>query len=73
MALSHRLTIGFQGGLALPVRAEAKAADALRKALGKGGGGWHELESEDGPVLLDLAQVVYVRTDVDEARVGFGA
>ena len=46
---------------------------ALRTALEKGGGGWHELASEDGPVLLDLAQVVYVRTDVEEPRVGFGA
>ena len=34
--------------------------------------GWHELESEDGPVRLDLAQVVYVRAESDEPRVGFG-
>ncbi len=70
---AERLTIGFQGGQALPARAEARAADALRKALEKGERGWHELASEDGPVLLDLGQVVYVRTDVEEPRVGFGA
>ena len=44
---------------------------ALYKALG--GGGWHELESEDGPVRLDLGQVVYVRAEGDDSRVGFGA
>lgn len=72
MAAPERLTIGFKGGQSLPVRADAKAADALRKALEKGGG-WHELAAEDGPVLLDLAQVVYLRTDADEQRVGFGS
>ena len=35
--------------------------------------GWHEIDSEEGPVRLDLAQVVYVRSDSDELRVGFGA
>jgi len=73
MAAAERLTIGFKGGQSLPVRADAKAAEALRKALEKRDSGWHELPSEDGPVLLDLAQVVYVRTDADEQRVGFGA
>ena len=36
---------------------------ALRKALENGGDGWHELEAEDGPSSLDLAQVVYVRVE----------
>lgn len=73
MSASERLTIGFRGGQSLPVRAEPKAADALRKALEKGGGGWHELATEDGPLMLDLSQVVYLRTDLDEQRVGFGS
>jgi len=73
MATAERLTVGFRGGQSLPVRAEQKAAEGLRKALEKGGGGWHELATEDGPVLLDLSEVVYVRIDLDEQRVGFGA
>jgi len=28
---------------------------------------------EDGPVQLDLAQIVYVRSESDEPRVGFGS
>ena len=43
---------------------------ALNKALG--GGGWHEIDSEDGPVRVDLGQVVYVSAESDELRVGFG-
>jgi hypothetical protein len=34
--------------------------------------GWHEIESEDGPVRIDLGQVVYVSAEADEGRVGFG-
>ena len=44
---------------------------ALNKALG--GGGWHNIDSEDGPVRVDLGQVVYVSAESDELHVGFGA
>ena len=61
----------------LPGRAGARAARHRRAAEGplQGArrGGWHELESEDGPVRLDLGQVVYVRAESEELRVGFGA
>ncbi len=40
------------------------------QALGEGG--WHELDSEDGPVRSISAQVVYVRAENDDQRVGFG-
>ena len=42
----------------------------LRRALE--GGGWHELDTEEGTVALNLATVVYVNVDADEHRVGFG-
>ena len=54
----------------LALRVTDEQLKALYKALG--GGGWHELESEDGPVRLDLGQVVYVRAEDDDSRVGFG-
>jgi hypothetical protein len=44
---------------------------ALHEALGRSG--WHELATEDGRVRLDLGQVVYVRVENEEHRVGFGA
>ncbi len=54
----------------LALRVSEEQLEALYKALG--GGGWHEVESEDGPVRLDLGQVVYVGAESDELRVGFG-
>jgi hypothetical protein len=68
-----RISIGFHGGQVLPARVEAKALEELEKALAKSADGWHELPCEDGTVRLDLAQVVYLRVDSDEPRVGFGA
>ena len=71
MAHQHRrVSVGFQGGQVLALRISDEALQALTKALESGG--WHELESEDGTVRIDLRQVVYVSSDQDEARVGFG-
>jgi hypothetical protein len=66
----RRISIGFQGGQVLALRVEEKQLKALNEALG--GGGWHEIDSEDGPVRVKLGDVVYVSADSDEPRVGFG-
>ena len=68
---TRRVSIGFQGGQVLALRVTDDQLSALHGALGSVG--WHEVASEDGPVQLDLAQVVYVRADTDDQRVGFGA
>ena len=70
-ATTQRIGVGFQGGQVLALRVTDEQLKALNKALG--GDGWHELDSEEGPVRLDLAQVVYVRAESDDLRVGFGA
>lgn len=70
MAASSRLSIGFQGGQVLAVRLSDQQLKALEEVLGSTG--WHEIQSEDGPVRMDLGQVVYVTTEVEEPRVGFG-
>lgn len=67
-----RLTIGFQGGQVLPLRVGEEQVRRLNEALGSASG-WFEIESEDGHVRLDLSQVVFVRSDSEEQRVGFGA
>jgi hypothetical protein len=69
-AIRH-ISVGFQGGQVLVLRVSDEQLKALNKALGREG--WHEVESEEGPVRLDLAQVVYVRAESEELRVGFGA
>jgi hypothetical protein len=65
----EKVTIGFFGG-ALSLRVSSEQLDALLKALPAGG--WHDLEAEDGTVRVNLAVVVYVRTDRGQHRVGFG-
>jgi hypothetical protein len=67
----RRISIGFQGGQVLEVRVSDAQLSALNKELGSDG--WHEIESEEGHVRIDLAQVVYVRAESDELRVGFSA
>jgi hypothetical protein len=68
----QRITIGFHGQ-AIAARVLPDQLASLRKALDKGGEGWHELEAEDGTIALDLAKVVFVQVDAGEQRVGFGA
>jgi hypothetical protein len=70
MPATRHISIGFHGGQVLVLRVGDDELKALTKALG--GEGWHELKSDEGPVRLDLAQVVYVRAESEELRVGFG-
>ncbi len=71
MAALRRISIGFQAGQVLALRVGEAQLKALYKVLQDGG--WHELESEDGPVRMYLGQVVYVRAEDEDSRVGFGA
>jgi hypothetical protein len=67
---ARRISVGFQGGQVLALRVADEQLQALYDALGKGG--WQVIEGEDGPVRMDLAQVVYVSAESDELHVGFG-
>lgn len=68
---ARRAALGFQGGGSLPVRVAEPQLDELRGALRGQGKGWYELEAADGVVLVDLEQIVYLRVESDEHRVGF--
>ena len=69
---ARRAAIGFQGGQVLSLRISEEQLTELRKALAQGGdGGWREVEATDGAVVLDLSQVVYLRVESDENRIGF--
>ncbi len=68
----ERVEIGFAGGQVMAARLTEAQFKELRKALDKAGG-WSDLTTEEGPVALDLSQVVFVRVaGVGEHRVGFG-
>jgi hypothetical protein len=68
----RRISIGFNGGQVISLRVSEKQLKELKEAL-VGAGGWHDVESDEGPVRLDLGQVAYVRAESEELRVGFSA
>jgi hypothetical protein len=69
---ARRIDIGFKGGQVLPCRVNQEAWDGLRKALSDSSSErWYELETQDSQVSIDLAQVVYVRLDTEDQKVGF--
>jgi hypothetical protein len=56
----------------LSLRISEENLTELRAALANANnGGWREVEAIDGAVVLDLSQVVYLRVESDEHRVGF--
>jgi hypothetical protein len=68
----RRVDVGFAGGQTLTMRLTEDAFRGLRDALASDRSNrWHEVESEDDVVTIDLSQVVYVRRDQGEPRVGF--
>ena len=70
-AKATRVDIGFSGGQVLSVRLPDPAYQDLRKELSKVSEGWHELKTEDSELVLHLAQVVYIRLDTEQHKVGF--
>ena len=67
---NQRISIGFQASPPVALRVPQAELDKLNDALG--GEGWHVLEGEDGTLKLSLPNVLWVRVEKDEQRVGFG-
>lgn len=67
---SERAEIGFTGGQVAAVRMTGKQMTDLRKAL-NGGEGWHDVETEDGTLALDLEKVAFIRVAASDQRIGF--
>ena len=65
-----RVEIGFTGGQVMAVRLSDDKVKELRRALDKADG-WTDIETEDGTVMLDLREVVFVRGAPGEHRIGF--
>ena len=66
----RRVDVGFLAGGVLSARVSEQAYKSLKDALGSEDP-WHELESEDATITLDLSKVIYVRLDTERDRVGF--
>ena len=67
----RRVALGFHAGGALSLRLAPEKLDDLRTTLTGGSSGWKEIEAEDGSVLVNLAQVIYLRVESDEHKIGF--
>jgi hypothetical protein len=68
----RNVDIGFAGGSGISLRLREGAYHALRDALGSDRAErWHGVDADGAEVTLDLSQVVYVRLDTEEQRVGF--
>jgi hypothetical protein len=65
-----RVDIGFTGGQVLALRLEKGAFEGLRKAV-EGDTRFYDLDAGDSDVTLDLSQVVYLRVETEDHRVGF--
>jgi hypothetical protein len=69
---ARRAAIGFKKGAnVLSLRLSDEQLASLRKALQEERAGWLEVEATDGAVLVDLAEVAYLRVESGEHRVGF--
>jgi hypothetical protein len=67
----RRTAVGFQGGQVLSLRLPEEVLTKLRETLKEGKERWVEVEASDGAVLVDVGQVVYLRVESDEHRIGF--
>ena len=67
----QRVDIGFTGGQVLALRLPPGSYDGLRKAIERDKGGIYDLDAGDSTVSLDLGQVVYLRVETEDHRVGF--
>jgi urease accessory protein UreE len=67
----RRTALGFQGGQVLSLRLPEEVLNRLRDTLKEGRERWIEVEASDGAVLVDVGQVVYLRVESDDHRIGF--
>ncbi len=70
MSVHTHVTIGFRASPPLGVKVAPDDLETLLGALTAGE--WHDLPIQDGSVRLNLSEVLFVRTERDEQRVGFG-
>ncbi|MGI8748984.1 MAG: hypothetical protein ACR2J6_00250 [Thermoleophilaceae bacterium] len=68
----RRIDVGFQGGPVLAVRATAESYDNLVNAMGDDNSPrWQTLDTDDSEILVDLSQIVYIRREAGDQKVGF--
>jgi hypothetical protein len=66
----RRVEMGFAGGQVILMRLPEKSYEQLRRAV-QDGRNWYDVETADGVVAVNLTQVVFVKLESSEHRVGF--
>jgi hypothetical protein len=70
MAEATRVEIGLGIGQVVSARLDESGLKELRKAI-ETGEGWHELDTDDGTLVINLATVVFVRIADRAHAIGF--
>lgn len=70
MAAMQRAEIGLVGGQVVSVRLGEESLAGLRHAVERADG-WHDLETDDGTLALDLEKVVFIRVAGSPHTIGF--
>ena len=70
---SVRVEVAFTGGPTIAATVSPAGADALEHALAvRRAGGTHQLDTDDGRVIVVLGNVAYLKRFARDSRVGFG-
>ena len=67
---ARRVEVGFSGGQVIMMRLGEKSYEQLRRAV-QDGRSWYDVETADGMVAVNLAELVFVKLESSEHRVGF--
>jgi hypothetical protein len=70
MAALNKVEIGFEGGQVVPLRLDDDALEGLRSAISERAS-IHELEYEEGSLIVDVGKVIFLRVTNNAAKVGF--
>ncbi len=70
MASRSRVEIGLGIGQVVSARMDESALGSLRKAV-ESGDGWHEVETDDGTLVINLKTVVFIRIPDQQQSIGF--
>ena len=71
MSDRRRIEVGFGGGQVVSLNTTLDEIEKLHKALEADSDSWYRIDTDDGSIVLDLPEVVFVREISLGSTVGF--